>query len=421
MNRLLQAAGAALVGLSLLGAGPAPRPPVGAGRFYPADPKELGALADGLLARAPAPRLAGPVVAVLVPHAGLAYSGAVAAAAFRAADGQSYDDVIVIGTGHYKPLEGAAIYPGAYADTEGAFPYDEALARDIAKGSRLVVFDASAHAKEHSIEVELPFLRRVAGKAKLVALVMNTQDLEAARAVGAALARAAKGRRVLLVASSDQAHFPPRAVAASVDATTLAALERLSPSLFWFTNRLLLNRGLPNLAVTYCGEGPVTATLVAAQALGADRFQTLARSDSSASLPESDKSRVVGYAAGVFVRAPSAQAPAPLSAAERAELVADARRALRAQLTRGKAPMPGLSARPALNLPAAASVTLRRKSDGAARGRGGSQKAEAPLNWAVAKAAAEAGVADPSVTPLSRAELDSVRVEVTVGAETFSE
>lgn len=415
---MLRAAG--LLVAAAAWAAAAPRRPQAAGRFYPSDPAALRALVAGLLSRAAAPELPGPVVALLVPHAGLAYSGPTAARAFRAVRGGRYDDVIVVGTGHYKPLEGAAVYPGQYADAAGAFPYDAALAKAIVAGSPLAAFDASAHEKEHSIEVELPFLRALPGRPKVVALLMNTQDLDAARSVGRAIAAAARGRRVLLVASSDQAHYPPQRVASAVDATTLAALSRLSPAYFWFTNRLLINRGLPDLAVSYCGEGAVTAVLTAAVELGANRFEVLGRSDSGRTVPEADKSSVVGYAAGAFVRAPSPEPPAPLSSRERAALLSLARRAISAALRRGRRVEPALSADAALNLPAAVFVTLRRRGEGSLRGCMGTTRAEAALNEAVAREAVDAAVADARFAPVSAAELAGLSVEVSVLSEARS-
>ena len=126
----------ALFALWLLGApGAAPalaadRPPAVAGQFYPADPKELARAVDGYLAAAQAPaKLPGPLVALVVPHAGYEYSAPVAAAGYLAVSG-AYDTVVVMGTAHHARVEGAALYAhGAFLTPIGRVPVDENLNR----------------------------------------------------------------------------------------------------------------------------------------------------------------------------------------------------------------------------------------------------------------------------------------------------
>lgn len=412
MNKLLTALTA--LALSAAAASDAARPPLGAGRFYPAKPKELAALVDDQLANAPAvPLPAGAeVVAVLVPHAGLEFSGFTAARAFKAVPRGAYDAVIVVGTSHYKQLEGAALYPGAYATIEGATPYAQDLARKLLRESPLVKADASAHRKEHSVEVELPYLRRVVGNKPLVALVMNTEDLDASRRIGEAIADAVKGRRVLLVASSDQSHFPSGGVGDAVDRTTLAALQTLDPAYFWLTNRFLMNRALPHLAVTYCGEGAVMAVMEAARRLGADKVRVLAHINSGDVVAEREYNHVVGYASALFTRERGEAPGRPaLSEKEKKQLLSFARASVEAAAA-GKQAQAPLSADPLYNLPAAVFVTLRAK-DSVVRSRAGTTEPQESLQEAVvheAAAAAQDGGGKP-VTPPQALDL-SVEVAV---------
>ncbi|MDE2238017.1 MAG: AmmeMemoRadiSam system protein B, partial [Elusimicrobia bacterium] len=263
------------------------RIPAVAGRFYPSNPRSLGALVSRELAAAPVVVLPpkARIVALLVPHAGLAYSGRIAARAFKLLRRGRFDHVVIVGTCHYKELAGAALYPGDYGVPGAYLPFDSALAAALMKATPLIREDAAAHRKEHSIEVEVPFLRRMLGGVPTTALVMNTEDLDTARAVGLALARVCRNRRVLLVASSDLSHYPSGGVADAVDATTLAALSSLDPAYFWLTNRFLMSRAIPDLAVTYCGEGAVTAVLTAARELGANRLRVLGRINSGDVVP----------------------------------------------------------------------------------------------------------------------------------------
>lgn len=414
MNKLLT--GTLLIAAAVRAGEPA-REPAALGRFYPASAARLAVLADRIAREAPAKAAAGDVVALLVPHAGLEYSGKAAATAYKAVGRGRFDSVIVLGTGHYKVLDGAALYPGAYATSEGSLPYDVELARGLLAASPLIAADAAAHKREHSIEVQLPLIRRLLGPVKLVGLLINTQDLEAARAVGRALARAARGRRVLLVASTDLSHYPDGETADLVDKTTLEALTFLDPASFWLSNRFFLNRGLPHLAVTYCGEGAVTAVLAAARELGATSFALLDRLNSGDVVSERDYRHVVGYAAGAFLKREGEAPPAfpRLTAEEKKELLALARRSAEARVRGQKIPEPGLSPSPRLNLPAAIFVTIRSGSE--LRGCQGSLAPQETLVEAVAKYAA-AAAADARFAPAGDAKLAGASFEIEILSRT---
>ena len=424
MNKLLTAALAAAAGWAAA-AGPV-RPPAGAGQFYPPKARDIRALVDRELAAAMPEKLSAgaKLVAVLVPHAGLEYSGPVAARAFALVKKGDFDEVIVVATSHYKELEGAALYPGAYGTPEGAMPYDETLAKRLLAGSPLIKANASAHKKETSIEVEVPFLRRALGPVPLVGLLMNTQDLETSRQIGRAIAKASAGRRVLLVASSDQSHYPSGGVADAVDGTTLLSLRSMDPAYFWLTNRLLLNRGIPNLAVTYCGEGAVMAVMEAARAAGADGARVLGRLNSGDVVSERDYNHVVGYAAVAFLKGGAAQPdPLTLSPAQKKRLLVAAREVLAAGCRAANVP---LSSDAVFDLPAAVAVRLR-AADGSLRGESAAARPEESLLEEVVRRTA-AAAAGPK--PVSADEAARLKIELTVrgpskpptsAGQTFSE
>lgn len=408
MNNLLT-----LLAALILAAEPAVRAPAAARQFYPAKPKELAALVERELAAVPAPELPADakVLALLVPHAGLEYSGTTAARAFKALKKGDFDSVLLLGTAHYKELEGAALYPGQYWP---GLPYDAALAKALLAASPLIKADAAAHKKEHSIEVELPFVEKTLGKIPMAALILNTQDLESARQLGHAIAKAVAGKRVLIVASSDQSHYPSGGIGDAVDRSTLLALETLDPAYFWLSNRFLMNRGLPHLAVTYCGEGAVTAMLTAAKDLGATRARTLAHINSGDVVSEREYNHVVGYAAAVVTSEGGAPAPArpPLSDKTKAQLLRTVRQVAGEAALGRKAAAP-LSANAVLNLPAAVFVTLRDKKGGL-RGCVGSVEPQDSLLEAVARYAAAAATSDGRFKPLTAEEAKDVKAEVSV-------
>jgi AmmeMemoRadiSam system protein B len=198
------------------------RPPAVAGAFYPASREALRAAVARRLdaARAtPRPRLRG----VIAPHAGYAYSGAVAAEAFAATRALTFARALVIGPAHYVPIRGlAAPSHAAFATPLGEVPVEDGAVRTLAREG-LAAIDDEPHAPEHAIEVELPFLQTLFGELPVVPLLFGAAD---ARIVAQTLVRLWTDD-TLLVVSSDLSHFEPYATACAHDARTAAAIERL--------------------------------------------------------------------------------------------------------------------------------------------------------------------------------------------------
>lgn len=386
-----------------------------AGGFYPADAAELGRTVDSLLASASTAPAPGRIVGLLAPHAGYSYSGATAAAAFRLLKGTHWDTVVVVGTGHHVPIQGAAtLASGALRTPLGEVAVDAKAVRRLAELSPLVKEQPEAFAGEHSVEVELPFLQRALGRFQVVPLLMNSDDPEVARQLGAALAALLRAPRTLLVVSSDLSHYPDRDTARTADAASLAALTEApeDPAFFRRTNRLLLQRAGHGLVTTECGEAAVLAAAHAMKALKA--APRLLRYTNSGEGEGGDPSRVVGYAALAWTSAPPPARPA-LSAAQRRELLRLARSALSAFLERGEEPKPALWSEPEFNLPAALFVTLRRKSarrEAGLRGCIGTLAPAYPLAEAVQQYALESALHDPRFRPVEAGELASLSIEV---------
>ncbi|MBI4348740.1 MAG: AmmeMemoRadiSam system protein B [Elusimicrobia bacterium] len=392
------------------------RPAAVAGRFYPGHAQALTAQVDHFLHKAEKAR-PGKVVALLVPHAGLEFSGPAAATAWNAVEPGEFDTVLLIGAAHYVPVEGAALFPGAYATPLGRVEYDRKLGDRLLKDGSIRSMP-EAHDREHSIEVNVTFLQRRFPKARLVALVMNAEDLATAERVGRAVAKAVKGRRVLIAASTDLSHYPPGDVADRVDTTTLHALASLDPAFFHSVNRFHMSRGHPNLQTVYCGEGAATAVLVAAKALGATEARVLSRYNSGDALTEKVYREVVGYAAVAFVAGPRSERGAyGLSEDDKRALLGEARETLRRELDGTAQPPVELSTRPAFNLPAAVFVTwLARGETGPAALRGciGTTEPRGMLLESVRFFALEAGLRDARFPPIERERIDEHRIEISI-------
>ena len=364
------------------------RPAAVAGMFYPRNSKELAAevaeLLDGV--EQFEPRLDFPK-AVIVPHAGYVYSGPVAAAAYDAlAPGRGIiQRVVIMGPVHRVPVRGLAL-PGSEAfDTPlGRVPVDtEALHR--LRGLPQVVTSTAAHAQEHSLEVQLPFLQRVLGSFTLVPFAVGDATPEE---VAAVLERLWGGRETLFVLSTDLSHYHPYEEAKRIDGATVARIAQLATDLEHHEA---------------CGATPLNGLLYAAKRRALS-IRMLAASNSGDTA--GGKSRVVGYASFALYE------PAAVSLEESGgTLVALARGAIAHGLG-FQAEAPVTDAQPWLKQSGAAFVTLM--LDARLRGCIGSLSAVRPLGEDVAENARRAAFHDPRFTALTREEWPRCRVEVSL-------
>ena len=179
-----------------------------AGTWYPGDPETLRGEIRRYLDTVPVTPLGGPVVGLVSPHAGYLYSGRIAAHGYRLVEGERYDAVVVIGPSHRVLFRGASLWlSGGYETPLGVVPVDSGLAGAILGGDPVMNADRRPHASEHSVEIQLPFLQVALGAFSFVPIVMGTQDLRTCEAVADTVWRAARGRNVLVVGSSDLSHF----------------------------------------------------------------------------------------------------------------------------------------------------------------------------------------------------------------------
>ena len=276
------------------------RPPAVAGTWYPASAGALGRAVDEYLAAAPDPP-AGRVTALIAPHAGLMFSGPVAAHAYKAVARQQYDVAVLVGPSHFVAFDGVALFgDGAFDSPLGPAGVDAAGAKAIA-ASPVVTLMPAAHRREHSLEMQLPFLKRVLPDVPIVPLLIGHQTRETITALASALATAFAGRRALLVGSTDLSHYFDAATAASLDARVTAAVAAFDPGAF-----LQLFEGYPEHErgrYVACGGGAAIAVMMAAQSLGARDARVLRYAHSGEI--SGDYSGVVGYmaaTAGTFDR-----------------------------------------------------------------------------------------------------------------------
>jgi hypothetical protein len=389
------------------------RPPAVAGQFYPADPAVLGQTVDQFLAQAPHHKLSGTLVALVVPHAGYDYSGPVAAEGFRALEG-NWPTFVLLGTAHHVGLKGAGLIAhGSFRTPLGSVPIDEALARRMLRESSAFEERPDAHAQEHSLEVELPFLQRRFHSFKIVPIIMNNEDPAAMRSIGETIARVLRGQNALLVLSSDLSHYPPRDTARLADLTFLRALERLDPEYLALTAGMLVGRREPGLETSACGLAALEAGIYAARALGADHAEVLRYANSGEIGKPLVVERTVGYSAVALVHTGGApRGEFRLGPAARRRLLAAARDSLRDALAGKKLELSPLSKDPNMNLPAAVFVTLTER--GELRGCIGTTEPQSSLLDGVRYFARAAAFEDPRFPALEARELPAVHIEISI-------
>ena len=268
------------------------RPSRMAGTWYPAEPGALRALLESCVADAAAGDVTGKLRALVVPHAGIRYSGRIAAAAYGLLERERFDSVLLLGPCH-QGGDGLFLIQGGGIETPlGIVQIDRDLVATLERSSSRIRFAPEVHLDEHSLEMQYPFLQRFLPDVPVAPMLMGYQTSGMIAIAIHAIESAVKqsGRSVLLVASSDLSHFEPRVRARELDSEVVGCLERFDP------------RGLAELLEARpdhaCGGGPMIAVLEAARTLGASQSRVLAYGDSGD--VTGDMAGVVGYASAAF-------------------------------------------------------------------------------------------------------------------------
>jgi AmmeMemoRadiSam system protein B/AmmeMemoRadiSam system protein A len=386
------------------------RQPAVAGQFYPAEPGALAAMVDSMLEAAEGPAPAGRVVAIQVPHAGYPYSGPTAARAFRLVGRAKGLTVVMVGPSHRVRIDKAVVFGrGSWHTPLGDVAVDEELARAVVGGSRFIADRPEAQAQEHSLEVQLPFLQRTLGEFKIVPIMVLEPTLAECEQLGRAIARACKGRNVVLLASSDLYHGYSYTDAKKTDSLTVSRFLGLDPK--------ALYEALAADSAQACGGYAIVAVMVAARELGAGRAVLLGQTNSNDVMNERG-GYCVGYSAVAFMadeerqeQTGEAAGRGELNENEQRSLLEIARRTIESYIREGKRP-PVKAATERLKEPRGVFVTLH--EHGELRGCIGYVEAVKPVYEAVSEMAVAASTEDPRFEPVRPEELASIDIEITV-------
>jgi AmmeMemoRadiSam system protein B len=233
------------------------------------------------------------LLGLIVPHAGYKYSGPVAAHSYyHLASAGIFESVIILGPNHTGLGSGVStMTEGEWSTPLGDVPIDTDLAQEIVDSSDLVDVEEEAHRKEHSIEIQLPFLQFInPRRLKFVPICMMLQDLKTSIEVGEAIAKTAEKHGATVLASSDWTHYEPQTEAESKDRQAIEVALHMDEKKFQET--------IEDRSISACGYGPVTAMIHATKLRGVKIGKLLSYQTSGDTA--GDKSSVVGYAAASF-------------------------------------------------------------------------------------------------------------------------
>ncbi|MBN2320036.1 MAG: AmmeMemoRadiSam system protein B [Acidobacteria bacterium] len=396
------------------------RPPAVAGQFYPSDPGILQQVVRQFIGESSAIPMEDPV-AILVPHAGYIYSGQISADAYRQLMNRDYDVFVILGVNHTSGGFRGISLAGyeSYQTPLGKVPIDKAIAKALLAQCSDCVQNREVHIREHSIEVQIPFIQVLFPEAKIVPVIIHSPDPEFCTRFGRTLAGVLKDKKALIVISSDLSHYPDYEDAVLSDKETLLTIAGRKPDKIVSVMRDL---DVPNLGTRACGEAAILAGVAAAGTLGANRT-VVAGYSNSGEIAVGDRSRVVGYGAlalapgdapddtGILNRPAPPDSATPLNESEKKILLTFARKTIRQYLTTQTVPL-ARNFPSRLNFRQGAFVTL--KKEGYLRGCIGNILPEEELGRTVGRVAWQAAMKDPRFRPVELEELKDLEIEISV-------
>jgi AmmeMemoRadiSam system protein B len=278
------------------------RSPAVAGSFYPDSPKVLTAQVRKFINDATLTETDGKLIGLIAPHAGYVYSGHVAGYAYKQLMEHSFDTVVLVGLSHRYRIDGAAIYArGAFRTPLGDVPIDEDLASEIMRLNSDILDLPPAHANEHSLEVQLPFLQYLLSDFRIVTILLQDDSPENVIPLSQAIAEAMGDRSALLIGSTDLCHYPTYEEARKSDQVVIEAIECFdSDYLREQMDQYMQRQPAQNFHCMMCSTGAIYTTMRTAKALGGNRIEVL-KAANSGDVPIGGRDQVVGYmAAGIY-------------------------------------------------------------------------------------------------------------------------
>jgi hypothetical protein len=368
--------------------------PAVAGIFYPADKKALKESVEGFLSRVKKGHKDGKLIALISPHAGYRFSGHVAAYGFSELKDSAIQKVILIGAAHHAAYKGASVYTtGSFRTPLGEVLINEQLAKKLLDDEADVRFYPEAYAKEHSIEVQLPFLQTVLKDFTIVPILIGSPTKKTFDHLIEVLSNIFD-EKTLIIASTDLSHYHDYAIAKEMDGKVISEIERLSVT----DTAKLLQSGQSEL----CGMYPVMVTIEIARRAGAN-YGMLFKYANSGDVTN-EKEKVVGYASIGLLKSPYTES-------EKKELLSLAKDSIEEYIVKGKVQERTIH-NPKFRTEGAVFVTI--KKNGSLRGCIGHVQPVMSLSQSIIKNAISASSGDPRFPPMDKDELKDIEIEVSI-------
>ncbi|MBI5196068.1 MAG: AmmeMemoRadiSam system protein B [Nitrospirae bacterium] len=367
-----------------------------AGAFYPADAKTLKEMVDGFLSAAEYKPVDGRLIALISPHAGYEFSGHVAAYSYRHLKERDVDTVILIGPSHYSTFTGASVYTkGSMKTPLGKIAINKKIAKSLINEKANVAFYPAAFEKEHSLEVQMPFLQQSLKNFSIVPILIGSPTRESFQFLTEKLTEILrKNEKAIIIASTDLSHYHDYETAVNMDSKTIDAISRLSTE--------EVERLMASGQGEMCGGFPVMFTMAVARALGATNGVVYKYANSGD--VTNDKNRVVGYSAmGLYM--------STLTEAQKKEILSLAKNTILHYVKHNEV-LQAETKDPRLMANGATFVTINRQ--GNLRGCIGNIQPFMPLYQSVIRNAVSAASKDYRFSPVRAEELNDMEVEVTV-------
>lgn len=391
---------------------PSDRQPVVAGSFYPAGKDALIRDISELFAECKKSNENSDVRAIISPHAGYVFSGKIAAAAFSAvAKEKKIKNIFVIGSSHVMAFDGASVYnTGDFVTPLGKMPVNKEIADKLRNENKVFDFPNTAHIKEHSIEVQLPFIQYYfTSKPLLVPVIIGTTNEVSIKKIADAL-RPYFTDENLFVISSDFSHYPSYIDAVRADRTTATGLISGDSQTFLKSIRENSSKHIEGLATSMCGWTSGLTLLYLSEQDKSLEYKILDYCNSGDS-DHGDKDRVVGYNAIILSKKEKTDSFS-FNESEKKLLFEIARKSINAKLNGNRVIEQDSKNIPEkLKMHYGAFVTL--KIDGKLRGCIGRFISSDPLYEVVGASAISAAFEDPRFTPLSKEEYTKCEIEIT--------
>lgn len=392
---------------------PVVRPATQANRFYTGNPEELSQEVDSFLALHSSRTTYQNMAALIVPHAGYYFSGNVAASAYMTLNPKkSYKRIFLLGPSHHEWLNGASVNSKVdyYATPLGNVKVDRETAQQLIDADSVFSYKAAAHAQEHCLEVQLPFLqRRLDEVPPIVPIIISTNDYSKLKRM-AEMLRPYFTDDNLFIISSDFSHYPSYEDAYEVDTKTGKAIETGDVEQLIATIENNADSGKRNLATSACGEFPIITLMLM---LNHNYEIKHLMYQNSGDIDNHDHSRVVGYHAFAFLRKQISETEFTLTDADKKQLKEIALQSIKDSLDSKPIARPTLHSQLSiLNSKCGVFVSLHKY--GRLRGCIGHFGEDYPLHEIVAEMARAAAFEDPRFTPVTREELDDIDIEISV-------